>query len=103
MGSRDAQLASGSGPTKPALVFYPHGVKPCSGAQDVAAWIIHALQSDYEVTLLCQEADLEAANRRYGTSVDPRRVRIEIARSRFLLRIPVSVLRAENLRAWSLQ
>jgi glycosyltransferase involved in cell wall biosynthesis len=74
------------------------------GAQGVAAWIVHALQPDHEVTLIGWEAPhLEAVNRRYGTALDPRRLRIEVARSRLLRHIPARVLRLDDLRSWSLQ
>jgi glycosyltransferase involved in cell wall biosynthesis len=87
-----------------ALVFFPYLLKPSSGAQGVAAWIIHALQPDHEVTVLCWEADLDALNRRYGTAIDPRRVRIEIARPLPLLQlIPATVPGINHLRQWSRQ
>lgn len=87
--------------TRRALVFYPYLIRPGSGALGVVAWIVHALQSDHEVTVLCRSADLEAVNRRYGTAIDPRRVRVEIARLPLLERIPHRLLRMENVRRWA--
>lgn len=59
---------------KRVLLVQP-SVQPPGGGNGVAAWMLHALQGDYDVSVLTLTPfDAESINRFYGTSIDSSRI-----------------------------
>lgn len=60
---------------KRVLIVQP-SVQPPGGGNGVAAWMIHALQDDHDVSVFTLDTfDAEAINRFYGTRIDGSRIR----------------------------
>lgn len=62
----------------PRVLFLQPSAQPPGGGNGLIAWMIHALQDDYEVSLLSLERfEAESINRFYGTAIDASRVHAE--------------------------
>ena len=64
----------------PRVLFLQPSAQPPGGGNGVIAWMIHALQDEYDVSLLSLERfDAESINRFYGTAIEASKVHAERA------------------------
>jgi len=88
------------------VLFLQPSVQPPGGTSGVAAWMIHALQADYDLSVLTLEPFVaEPINRFYGTRIDPTRVHALRAEPHLYpwlkrLPLPLALLKSSLLFRW---
>lgn len=61
---------------RPRVLFVQPSAQPPGGGNGVIAWMLHALQDDYDVSLMTLERfEVASINRFYGTRIDAGKVR----------------------------